>query len=46
VDGRRVVENYRVTTVDEERLYAQVQAASAALIARAGLPDRQVWPTL
>jgi cytosine/adenosine deaminase-related metal-dependent hydrolase len=46
VDGRRVVEDYRVTTVDEHRLYAEVQIAAKALIARAGLPDRQVWPVL
>jgi len=41
-----VVEDYRVTTVDERRLYAEAQAASRALIARTGLPDRQVWPVL
>lgn len=46
VDGRRVVEDYRVTTVDERRLYAEAQAASRALIARTGLPDRQAWPVL
>ncbi len=46
VDGRRVVEAYRVTTLDEERLYAQAQTAARALIARTGLPDRQAWPVL
>jgi len=46
VDGRRVVEAYRVTTLDEHRLYAEAQVAARALIARTGLPDRQVWPVL
>jgi cytosine/adenosine deaminase-related metal-dependent hydrolase len=46
VDGRRVVEAYRVTTLDEHRLYAEGQVAAGALIARTGLPDRQVWPVL
>ena len=46
VDGRRVVEAYRVTTLDEHRLYAEAQVAARALIARTGLRDRQVWPVL
>lgn len=45
VDGQRVVENYRCLTIDEERLYAEVDAAAAAVTARSGLPNKQVWPT-
>lgn len=44
VDGKRVVENYRCLTIDEERLYAEVEVAAANVIARSGLPDKQVWP--
>ncbi len=46
VDGRRVVENYRCTTVDEDRLYAEVQAAGEAIVARAGLPVKSRWPVV
>lgn len=44
VDGRRVVDDYRSTTIDEERLFAEVQAAGSALIARAGRPIPCEWP--
>lgn len=44
VDGRRVVENYRCTTLDEEALYAAARAAAQAIIARTGLPRRPAWP--
>jgi 5-methylthioadenosine/S-adenosylhomocysteine deaminase len=46
VNGRRVVENYRCTTVDEDRLYAEVDRAGMAVVKRSGLPDRQVWPVV
>lgn len=46
VDGRRVVDNYRSTMIDEERLYALAQSAGAAVIARTGLPDKQPWPVI
>jgi cytosine/adenosine deaminase-related metal-dependent hydrolase len=46
VDGRKVVDNYRLTTVDEIALYQRAQTAGEAIIARVGLPDRRVWPTL
>jgi len=36
VDGRVVVEQGRVTTVDEERVLAEAQAAADALVERAG----------
>jgi cytosine/adenosine deaminase-related metal-dependent hydrolase len=44
VDGRRVVDNYRCTTVDEERLYAAAQAAANAITGRSGLPLVCPWP--
>ena len=44
VDGRRVVANYRSTMVDEERLFAQIEAAAPAIIARAGKTIPCDWP--
>ncbi len=44
VDGRRVVDNYRCTTIDEERLYAEAQIAGEGVIARSGLPAMCAWP--
>ncbi len=46
VDGRRVVDDYRLTTVDEHDLYRRAQAAGEAIVARSGLPDRAKWPTI
>jgi 5-methylthioadenosine/S-adenosylhomocysteine deaminase len=46
VDGVRVVDNYRSTMIDEERLYADVQVAGEAIVKRSGLPDRARWPRL
>ena len=46
VDGRRVIDSYRSTLIDEEKLYAEVEAAGAAVIARAGLPVPSQWPVL
>jgi hypothetical protein len=40
VDGRVVVEAGRVTTIDEERLYAEVQQAAERLVARLGAAGR------
>ena len=45
VDGRKVVDAYRLTTVDEHDLYRRAQAAGEAIVARSGLPDRAKWPT-
>ncbi len=45
VDGRKVVDAYRLTTVDEHGLYRRAQAAGEAIVARSGLPDRAKWPT-
>jgi cytosine/adenosine deaminase-related metal-dependent hydrolase len=46
VDGKRVVDNYRCNTIDEERIYAEVQAAGEAIVARSGLPVKSRWPVL
>lgn len=44
VDGRRVVADYRCTTIDEEALYVEAKAAAAAVLHRSGLPLRTLWP--
>jgi 5-methylthioadenosine/S-adenosylhomocysteine deaminase len=44
VDGRRVVDGYRSTMIDEERLYARVEEIAPALIARAGKTVPCEWP--
>lgn len=46
VDGQRVVEAGRCTTIDEERLYAEVERLAPALIARAGLSIPNQWPVI
>ncbi len=46
VDGKRVVDNYRCTTIDEERLYAEAQSAAEALTGRSGLPTILPWPVV
>jgi 5-methylthioadenosine/S-adenosylhomocysteine deaminase len=46
VDGRRVVDNYRLTTVDEDALYASAQRAGEDICKRSGLPDLAKWPVL
>lgn len=44
VDGRRVVDSYRLTTVDEEKLYRDAQEAGEAIVRRSGLPNKARWP--
>jgi cytosine/adenosine deaminase-related metal-dependent hydrolase len=44
VDGKRVVDNYRCVTIDEDVIYHQVQAAGEAIVARSGLPVKTRWP--
>jgi 5-methylthioadenosine/S-adenosylhomocysteine deaminase len=44
VDGRRVVDNYRLTTVDEDTLYQAAQRAGEDICRRSGLPDLAKWP--
>ena len=46
VDGRRVVEDYRCTTIDEDRLLAAAQIAGENLVARSGLRIQSVWPVV
>jgi len=46
VDGKRVVENYRCTTIDEDRLLAEAQTAGEALVARSVLKIQSVWPVV
>jgi 5-methylthioadenosine/S-adenosylhomocysteine deaminase len=46
VDGRRVVDNYRCTTIDEEKLYAEAQAAADSITGRSGLPRISAWPVI
>jgi cytosine/adenosine deaminase-related metal-dependent hydrolase len=46
VDGRKVVDNYRLTTIDEVALYKRAQTAGEAIIARSTLQDRASWPTI
>jgi cytosine/adenosine deaminase-related metal-dependent hydrolase len=43
VDGRKVVEDYRLTTLDEADLYRRAQTAAEAIVARSGLPLRTQW---
>jgi cytosine/adenosine deaminase-related metal-dependent hydrolase len=43
VDGHKVVDGYRLTTVDEHDLYRRAQAAGESIVARTGLPDRSKW---
>ncbi len=44
VDGKVVVEDGSMTTVDEERLYLAAQRAGEAITARSGLPDKAKYP--
>lgn len=46
VDGAKVVDNYRMTTIDEADLYAKAQTAGEAIVARSGLRDGRKWPTI
>lgn len=43
-DGRVVVEDGAMTTVDEAALYAAAQSAGEAITARSGLPDKAKYP--
>jgi cytosine/adenosine deaminase-related metal-dependent hydrolase len=46
VDGRKVVDAYRLTTVDEDDLYRRAQLAGEAVTRRSGLPDLAKWPSI
>jgi cytosine/adenosine deaminase-related metal-dependent hydrolase len=45
VDGRKVVDNYRCTTIDEDDLLRRAQVAGEGIVRRSGLPNRAKWPT-
>ncbi|MBL6620727.1 MAG: amidohydrolase family protein [Ilumatobacteraceae bacterium] len=45
VDGRKVVEDGRLLTIDEDDLWARAQVAGEAITARSGLPDKAKFPT-
>jgi 5-methylthioadenosine/S-adenosylhomocysteine deaminase len=44
VDGAKVVEAGRMTTVDEDALWAAAQEAGEAITIRSGLPDKAKFP--
>lgn len=46
VGGRRVVDDYRCTTIDEDDLLRRAQRAGDGIRVRSGLPDRAKWPTV
>ncbi|MDP7411940.1 MAG: amidohydrolase family protein [Acidimicrobiales bacterium] len=46
VDGRRVVDEGRITAFDEGRFYAECQVAGEAVVSRSGLPDRAKYPVI
>lgn len=43
VEGRKVVDSYRLTTIDAGALYERAQRAGEAIVTRSGLPDRRKW---
>lgn len=46
VDGRIVVEDGHVTTIDESALWAEAQRRGEAIVTRSGLPDKAKYPVL
>lgn len=46
VDGRKVVEDGKMITLDEAELYAAAQVAGESITARSGLPDKAKFPIL
>jgi cytosine/adenosine deaminase-related metal-dependent hydrolase len=44
VDGRRVVDDYRCTLIDEAAIYRQAAQAAPALLARSQVPNVCAWP--
>jgi 5-methylthioadenosine/S-adenosylhomocysteine deaminase len=44
VDGRVVVEDGRMTTIDEAALWREAQRRGEAIVARSGLPDKAKYP--
>ncbi|WP_033923061.1 amidohydrolase family protein [Sphingomonas sp. 37zxx] len=46
VNGRRVIDHYRSTLIDEEKLYHAVEVAGAGLLARVKQTTPSLWPVL
>jgi cytosine/adenosine deaminase-related metal-dependent hydrolase len=46
VDGRRVVDRYRSTLIDEEKLFAEAEVAGRAVLTRANMPVPSAWPVI
>jgi 5-methylthioadenosine/S-adenosylhomocysteine deaminase len=46
IDGKRVVDNYTCTTIDEEKVLAEAQAAAGSIMGRSGLPYVYDWPVI
>ena len=46
IDGRVVLDEGRITTMDEQEVYRRIEMLSRAQIARAGLPLPSRWPVI
>jgi 5-methylthioadenosine/S-adenosylhomocysteine deaminase len=46
VDGRVVLDEGRLTTIDERELYARVERLARLHVGRAGVPTQSVWPVV
>jgi 5-methylthioadenosine/S-adenosylhomocysteine deaminase len=46
VDGRRVLDNCGCTTIDQEKLYTEVQHAGETIVACSGLANKTKWPLI
>ena len=46
LDGVKVVDAGRMTTIDEDSFYERCQRAGEAITTRSGLPDKAKWPLL
>ena len=46
IDGQKVVDDYRCTMIDEEKLWVDAQTAAEAIALRSGLPNKMPWPII
>ncbi|WP_370271746.1 amidohydrolase family protein [Hyphomonas atlantica] len=46
INGVRVIDNYRSTLIDEEKLYCEIQQASDTLVARLDRKSTPAWPVI
>ena len=46
VGGAKIVDAGRMTTIDEQILWSQSQAAGEAITQRSGLPDKSKYPII